>query len=72
MQKSKTAQEKISFIVTLAVLVLLVFTKVLLCPLGDLDELWNYNLCRGVSLGYVPYRDFGMVMMPLFTVPLAF
>lgn len=71
MQKSKTAQEKISFIVTLAVLVLLVFTKVLLCPLGDLDELWNYNLCRGVSLGYVPYRDFGMVMMPLFTVLLS-
>ncbi len=60
----KTESSRAAFIV----LAVLVFAKILLSPLGGLDELWNYNLCRGVSMGYVPYRDFTMVMMPLFTV----
>ena len=60
-----STKDKTTAGVAFAVLVLIVFVKVLLYPLGDLDELWNYNLCRGVSMGYVPYRDFSMVMMPL-------
>ena len=63
-----STKEKAASVTAFAVLVLLVFTKVLLSPLGDLDELWNYNLCRGTAMGYVPYKDYGMVMMPLFTV----
>lgn len=54
--------------IAIVFIVLLVFIKTLLRPFGILDELWNYNLCRGVSMGYVPYRDFGMVMMPLYTM----
>ena len=68
MTESKRTLDKRSSIAAFAVLILLIFTKVLLCPLGDLDELWNYALCRSIAMGYVPYRDFGMVMTPLFTV----
>ena len=46
----------------------LIFTKIMLRPFGGLDELWVYGIARGISMGYVPYRDFSMVMMPLFTV----
>ena len=54
--------------VAIIILAILVFSKILLSPLGGLDELWNYDLCRGVAMGYIPYRDFSMVMMPLFTI----
>jgi hypothetical protein len=67
MAKSEIRSAKDSKI-PLILLAVLVFSKILLSPLGGLDELWNYNLCRGVAMGYVPYRDFSMVMMPLFTL----
>ena len=68
MSNLKNVTDKRSSIIMFSVLVILVFTKALSYPLGDLDELWNYNLCRGVSMGYVPYRDFSMELVPLYTV----
>lgn len=60
--------------------IILIFCLVLLAELttvmGDMDEIWNYNLSRGITMGFVPYRDFNMVMMPLyhllFAIPLSF
>ena len=52
----------------------LVFVKELTIPFGLLDELWCYNMGRGIAMGYLPYRDFDIVQMPLyafvFSVPL--
>ena len=57
-----------------AIIVLVVFVKVLLMPFGDLDEIWVYNVSRGIAQGLVPYRDIQMVFMPLynflFAIPL--
>ena len=64
-KSSAYSKKSITACVLLAVLV---FAKVLLRPLGGLDELWVYNLTRGLVMGYVPYKDFTMPMMPLFYV----
>lgn len=48
------------------ILVALVFAKIMLRPFGALDELWVYNLSRGVAMGYLPYRDVAMETMPLY------
>lgn len=53
-------------IIACALLAVLVFTKILLRPMGGLDELWVYGVARGVAMGYVPYRDFTMATVPLF------
>lgn len=50
----------------LALIAVLVFTKIMLRPFGGLDELWVYNLSRGIVLGYLPYKGYTMAMMPLF------
>ena len=34
-------------------------------PIGNLDELWNFNFANNVAKGLVPYRDFNMVQTPL-------
>ncbi len=49
-----------------AVVLVMVFARQLLRPLGLADELWNYDLSRGLAMGYIPYRDYNMLQMPLF------
>lgn len=39
----------------------LVFTK----PLGNSDELWNYNFAINILDGNLPYKDFSIVQTPL-------
>ena len=50
-------------------IILTVMLSVIICrPIGDLDELWNYNFARNFSDGLVPYRDFNILQMPLFSI----
>lgn len=32
------------------------------------DEIWSYGFCSNVALGLVPYRDFNMIITPLFAL----
>lgn len=41
---------------------------ILLRPLDDLDEIWNYNFARNIANGLVPYRNFNMLQMPLLPI----
>ena len=34
-------------------------------PISNLDELWNYNTARAISEGLVPYKDISMITTPL-------
>ena len=36
------------------------------------DRIWNYGFAYNVSRGLVPYRDFNMVVTPLYTFILSF
>ena len=60
----KTYTDIIAFAVILAASVL----HICLNNLGSLDELWNYNFARQISMGLLPYRDYNMVQTPLFAV----
>lgn len=40
-------------------------TYILVKPLSDLDEIWNFNIARCISLGLVPYKDISMITTPL-------
>ena len=47
-------------------IVLAVCLKVFTFRAGVLDELWPYDLSRAITMGYVPYKDYPIVSMPLF------
>ena len=47
-------------------IVLAVCLKVFTFRAGILDELWPYDLSRAITMGYVPYKDYPIVSMPLF------
>ena len=63
-----TAGNRKNTIAACALLAVLILSKVLLRQFGGLDELRVYNLSRGIVMGYVPYKDFTMAMMPLFNI----
>ena len=58
--------KKSSSAVFLVFLLVIVFLKCFLFRFGNLDEIWHYNLCRGITSGAVPYRDINLIGMPLY------
>ena len=46
------------------------FFNLILMPTID-DEIWNYGFAYDISLGLIPYRDFNMVITPLYPALMA-
>lgn len=44
---------------------ILILATILVKPLSNLDEMWNFNIARCISNGLVPYRDISMIVTPL-------
>ena len=45
--------------------IIFISLAILVRPLRNLDELWNYNFARNILEGKLPYRDFNMLQTPL-------
>ena len=45
-----------------------VFSIIIIRPIEDLDELWNYNTARAISEGLKPYKDISMITTPLLPI----
>lgn len=44
---------------------IVIFSIIIIKPIENLDELWNYNTARAISEGLVPYKDISMITTPL-------
>lgn len=42
-----------------------VFSIIIIKPISNLDEIWNYNTARAISEGLNPYKDISMITTPL-------
>ena len=58
-------KKKIYELLFFLLIFLIILSTILLKPLDDLDEIWNYNFARNIANGLIPYRDFNMVITPL-------
>ena len=63
--KNKDRIEKILEIIFWIAVITLVTTSILIKPLNDLDEMWNYNFSKNILEGRLPYKDFNIIIMPL-------
>ena len=63
MDKLKRVFKKEYLLVIFFAFVILSF--LILEPIEDLDELWNYNTARCISEGLIPYKDISMIITPL-------
>ena len=55
---------KKEWIIVIALLVILT-SIIIIKPLNDLDEIWNYNFARNIADGKMPYKDFNMIQTPI-------
>lgn len=42
-----------------------VLSIIIINPISNLDEIWNYNTARAISEGLIPYKDISMITTPL-------
>lgn len=54
--------KKVIFWMCLAIMVL---STILVKPLLDLDEIWNFNVARSIANGLLPYKDVTTIVTPL-------
>ena len=45
-----------------------VFSMIIIKPISNLDEIWNYNTARAISEGLNPYKDISMITTPLLPI----
>ena len=50
------------------VLVTIALVVIIPRPLGNLDEIWNFNFAKNVAEGLLPYKDFNIIVGPLFPI----
>ena len=62
---NKDKIEKVLEIVFWIAIITLIATSVLIKPLKDLDEIWNYNFSKNIIEGRLPYKDFNIIITPL-------
>ena len=44
---------------------LVILTYIVIKPLENLDEMWNFNVARCIANGLIPYKEISMVSTPL-------
>lgn len=55
-------------IVAVIFIFIIIISIIIIKPIGNLDEIWNYNTARAIAEGFVPYRDISMITTPLLPI----
>lgn len=55
-------------IILIAFIFIAVFSIIIVKPINDLDEIWNYNTAKAISEGLIPYKDISMITTPLLPI----
>lgn len=58
-------KEKITNLILFILIFCSIFSIIILNPVSDLDEIWNYNFARNIANGLIPYKEFNMIITPL-------
>ena len=61
-------KEKLKNIGLFLGLVIIVSGNVFIQELANLDEMWVYNFARCILDGLLPYKDFSIIITPLFPI----
>ena len=61
MKKDKIKIDLLTIVTILAIVSSSIISK----GIGDLDELWNYNISNVFSNGLLPYKDYNTLVTPL-------
>lgn len=57
--------EPLFYFLSLAALAVSINPGIISYEIYDMDEIWNYQFARRILYGFVPYKDFAMLPLPL-------
>ena len=66
--RSDAGKKPLYTAVIFAIILIASVVHICVADVSSLDELWNYNFSRMITMGMLPYRDYNMVPTPLFTM----
>lgn len=55
-------------ILLISFIFIIIFSIIVVKPLGNLDEIWNYNTARTISEGLIPYKEISMITTPFLPI----
>jgi len=61
-------KEKKYNIILFLLLFVTILSTILIRPVQDMDEIWNYNFARNIANGLLPYKDFNIIVTPLLSI----
>ena len=62
----KEAKKNILNISKYIILFIIFFIFFLFFSTGDADVIWNYGFSHAIRIGEIPYKDFNMIITPLY------
>ena len=65
MNKKQKSTRNVRQILPVPIVALVIFSLIIIEPISDLDEIWNYNTARAILEGFIPYKDISMITTPL-------
>lgn len=57
-------KKKAKEIAVFGFLLVMILSLLLIKPIENLDEIWNYNTARAIASGLIPYREVSMITTP--------
>ena len=63
--------KKFEKIISVLLLFGIIFSFIIIRPLNNLDELWNYSFAKNISDGLIPYKDFNLITTPFLAMIVA-
>lgn len=64
----KETKKNILNIIKYIILFIIFFSFFLFFSSGDADVIWNYGFSHAIRIGEIPYKDFNMIITPLYPV----
>lgn len=52
----------------ISIIFIVIISIIIIKPINDLDEIWNYNTARAIAQGLTPYKDISMITTPLLPI----
>ena len=66
MKKKQKINNKQKYLLIFIISFVLIFTYYYFNTQRSMDEMWNYGFSNNIANGLVPYRDFNMIITPLY------
>ncbi len=61
-------RKRLFYILLFVFIFIVTFCYSMFFSISTSDEIWSYSFCYNIANGFIPYKDFNMIITPLFSI----